>query len=63
MPNEKTSIVCEQWIHRLAAGEFVSRSEHHGHNNTVDLIEAGTVGFEVQRHGEGFIEGSFKVSV
>lgn len=50
---------CTGW----AAGEFVTRNEHHGYNSTVDLIEAGTVEFEAQRHGEGFIEGSFKVSV
>lgn len=49
---------CTGW----AARELV-RSELHGNSSTVNLIEAGTVEFEAQRHGEGFIESSFKVSV
>lgn len=50
---------CAGW----AAGEFASRSEHYGYNSTADLIEADTVKFEAQRHGEDFTESSFKVSV
>lgn len=53
------SCACTGW----AAGELVSRSEHHGYNSSVYVLEAGTVECEAQRHGEGFIESSFKVSV
>lgn len=45
------------------AGEFAGRSEWHGYDSTVDLIEAGTVEFEPQRHTEGFTGGSVKVCV
>lgn len=50
-------------MHSWAAGEFVSRSERYGYNSITNLIEAGTVEFEAQRHGEGFTESSFKVYV
>lgn len=48
---------CSGW----AAGEFAGRSEWHGYNSAVSLTEAGTAGFEPQRHVEGFLEGSVKV--
>lgn len=48
-------------MYRLGGcGEFTSRSEWHGYNGTVDLIEASMVESELQRHIECFTEGSGK---
>ena len=43
--------------------ELASRSEQCGYDSAVNLVEAGTVESEPQRHVEVFIEGNVKVCV